>query len=185
MSVVGRDVDDGTLARGLARALDAYQAARGERTAAAEATWFDLLTAAAFVIFRDARVEWAVIEVGLGGRLDSTNIVRGEIAVVTNIGLEHTEILGRTRAAIAGEKVGILKSGAVLVTTLDRDDEAGRVVQARADELGCPIVRAPRRPDATIEETNVALASAVLDQLGRKGVGARSGEPLGAGLLRC
>ena len=71
----------------------------------------------------------------------------------------------------------------MLVTTLERDDEAGRVVQARADELGCPVVRTPRRPDATIEETNVALASAVLDQLGRKGVRARSGEPLGAGLL--
>ena len=143
VSVGGRDVDDRTLARGLARALDAYEAARGERTAAAEATWFDLLTAAAFVIFREAGVEWAVVEVGLGGRLDSTNIVTGEIAVVTNIGLEHTEILGGTRGAIAGEKVGILKPGAVLVTTLDRDDEAGRVVQARADELGCPVVRTP------------------------------------------
>ena len=52
-----------------------------------------------------------MIEVGLGGRLDSTNIVDGEIAVVTNIALEHTEILGHTRAAIAGEKVGILKPG--------------------------------------------------------------------------
>ena len=60
VSVGGRDVDDGTLARGLARALDAYEAARRERTAAAEATWFDLLTAAAFVIFREAGVEWAV-----------------------------------------------------------------------------------------------------------------------------
>ena len=144
VSVGGRDVDDRTLARGLARALDAYEAARRERTAAAEATWFDLLTAAAFVIFREAGVEWAVVEVGLGGRLDSTNVVAGEIAVVTNIGLEHTEILGGTRGAIAGEKVGILKPGAVLVTTLDRDDEAGRVVQARADELGCSVVRAPR-----------------------------------------
>jgi dihydrofolate synthase / folylpolyglutamate synthase len=183
VSVGGRDVDGRTLARGLARALDAYEAARRERTAAAQATWFDLLTAAAFVIFREAGVEWAVIEVGLGGRLDSTNVVDGEIAVVTNIGLEHTEILGATRAAIAGEKVGILKPGAVLVTTLDRDDEAGRVVQARADELGCLVARVRVGGDATIEETNVALASVVLDQLGRNGVRARSGEPLGAGLL--
>ena len=77
-----------------------------------------------------------MVEVGLGGRLDSTNVVNGEIAVVTNIGLEHTEILGKTRARIAREKVGILKPGAVLVTPLDAHDEAGRVLQARADELG-------------------------------------------------
>ena len=60
-----------------------------------DATWFDLLTAAAFLIFRDAGVAWAVVEVGLGGRLDSTNVVNGEVAVITNIELEHTEVLGR------------------------------------------------------------------------------------------
>jgi dihydrofolate synthase/folylpolyglutamate synthase len=183
VSLDGRDVDDRTLACGLTRALDVYEAARRERTAAADATWFDLLTSAAFLIFREAGLEWAIIEVGLGGRLDSSNVVDGEIAVVTNIGLEHTEILGETRAAIAGEKVGILKPGAVLVTTLEYDDEAGRVLQARADELGCPVVRAFGPPDATIEETNVALARAVLDQLGQRGVCARSGEPVGAGLI--
>ena len=86
-----------------------------------------------------------MIEVGLGGRLDSTNIVDGEIAVVTNIELEHTEILGKTRAAIAREKVGILKSGAVLITTLDADDEAGRVLQTRADELGSRVKRTRAR----------------------------------------
>ena len=78
---------------------------------------------------------------GLGGRLNSTNIVMGEVAVVTNIGLEHTEILGKTRAAIAGEKVGILKPGAVLVTPLDANDEAGRVLKARAELLGAPVIR--------------------------------------------
>jgi dihydrofolate synthase/folylpolyglutamate synthase len=183
VSLQGRDVDQSALARGLSRALDAYEAARRDGTAAAEATWFDLLTSAAFVIFREAGVDWAVVEVGLGGRLDSTNVVDGEIAVVTNIGLEHTEILGRTRGAIAREKVGILKPGAVLLTPLGRDDEAGRVLQARADELGCPVVRAPVRTGATIEEMNVALAGAVLDELGRRGVRGRSGEPVGALLL--
>src|SRR5271165_6436023 len=168
VSLEGRDVDDRTLAWGLARALDVYEAARRERTAAADATWFDLLTSAAFLIFREARVEWAVVEVGLGGRLDSTNVVDGEIAVVTNIGLEHTEILGPTRAAIAGEKIGILKPGAVLVTSLAANDEAGRVLDARAGELRSSIVRVKISPDATIEETNVALAGVVLDELGRR-----------------
>ena len=131
----------------------------------------------------------------------------GEVAIVTNIELEHTEILGNSRPAIAGEKVGILKPGAVLVTTLGADDEAGRVLQARADELACPVIRtrldaaasvdavADRvpalsergyRPAPTIEETNVALAGAALDQLGLGSVRARSaaaGEAVGAWLL--
>jgi dihydrofolate synthase/folylpolyglutamate synthase len=183
VSVQGRDVDEPRLARALDKALDAYEAARKAGTAAADATWFDLLTAAAFLIFRDAAVEWGVIEVGLGGRLDSTNIVDGEIAIVTNIALEHTEILGKTRGAIAGEKVGILKPGAVLVTTLDADDEAGRVLETRADELGTRVKRTRLDASAPIEQVNLALAAAVLGELRRKGVSARSGEPVGAMLL--
>jgi dihydrofolate synthase / folylpolyglutamate synthase len=183
VSIQGRDVDEPTLARALDTALDAYEAARKAGTPAANATWFDLLTAAAFLIFREAAVEWAMIEVGLGGRLDSTNIVDGEIAVVTNIALEHTEILGHTRSAIAGEKGGILKPGAVLVTTLDADDEAGRVVQARADELGSRVKRTRLDASAPIDQINLALAAAVLGELRRKGVSGRSGEPVGATLL--
>jgi dihydrofolate synthase / folylpolyglutamate synthase len=174
VSVQGREIDEPSLTRALDRALDAYEAARKAGTAGANATWFDLLTAAAFIIFSEARLEWAVVEVGLGGRLDSTNIVDGEIAIVTNIDLEHTEILGNTRAAIAREKVGILKPGAVLVTTLAPDDEAGGVLKARADELGSPVVRVRLDAAATIDETNLALAGAALRQLGRRGVRAGS-----------
>ncbi len=108
------------------------------------------------------------------GGSNSTNIVNGEIAIVTNIGLEHTEILGSTREAIAREKVGVLKRGAALITTLGPEDEAGRVLQAKADELGSPVRRPRLDAAATIDETNVALASAALDQLGRRGVRARS-----------
>ena len=183
VSVQGCDVGEATLARAMNQALDAYEGARAAGTPAANATWFDLLTAAAFLIFREAAVEWAVIEVGLGGRLDSTNIVDGEVAVVTNIGLEHTEILGKTRAAIAREKVGILKPGAVLVTTLGAQDEAGRVLQGRADELGSRVKRTRLDPAAPIEQVNLALAAAVLGELRRKGVNAPSGEPVGAALL--
>jgi dihydrofolate synthase/folylpolyglutamate synthase len=183
VSVQGHDVDEPTLARALDRALDAYEAARKAGTPAVNATWFDLLTAAAFIIFAETQREWAVIEVGLGGRLDSTNIVDGEIAIVTNIALEHTEILGYTRAAIAGEKVGILKPGAVLVTTLDTDDEAGRVLQARADELGSRVKRTRLDASAPIAEVNFALAAAVLGELRRKGVSGRAGVPVGAALL--
>ncbi|RBP04046.1 dihydrofolate synthase/folylpolyglutamate synthase [Roseiarcus fermentans] len=183
VSLGGHDVDPETLAVALTKVLDAYEAARREGTAAAEATWFDLLTLAAFVIFREAAIEWAVVEVGLGGRLDSTNIVDGEIAVVTNIGLEHTEILGDTRAKIAGEKAGIVKPGAVVATTLRPDDEAGRVIAARADALGCALVVSEAGEGATLAETNAALAGAVLDALGRRGVTGRAGEAVGARLL--
>jgi dihydrofolate synthase / folylpolyglutamate synthase len=185
VTLEGHDIDEASLARALDKALDAYEAASDVGSPAARATWFDLLTAAAFIIFAETRREWAVVEVGLGGRLDSTNIVVGEIAVVTNIGLEHTEILGQTRAAIAREKVGILKPGAALVTSLDADDEAGRVLQARADELGSPVIRPRSGAWATIEEVNVALAGATLDQLGALGVRAPAvgGAAIGAWLL--
>jgi dihydrofolate synthase / folylpolyglutamate synthase len=185
VSLDGREIDDASLARALNRALDAYEAARGAGTPAANATWFDLLTAAALLIFVETQREWAVVEVGLGGRLDSTNIVDGEIAIVTNIELEHTEILGKTRAKIAREKVGILKPGAALLTSLGADDEAGSVIEARADELGAPVTRPPLRSGATIEDTNVALAGAALDQLGELGVSAPllGGSPVGAWLI--
>jgi dihydrofolate synthase / folylpolyglutamate synthase len=185
VTLEGHDIDEASLARALDKALDAYEAASDVGSPAARATWFDLLTAAAFIIFAETRREWAVVEVGLGGRLDSTNIVVGQIAVVTNIGLEHTEILGQTRAAIAREKVGILKPGAALVTSLDADDEAGRVLQARADELGSPVIRPRPGAWATIEEVNVALAGATLDQLGALGVRAPAvgGAAIGAWLL--
>ena len=103
----------------------------------------------------------------------STNIVNGEIAIVTNIELEHTEILGNTRAAIAREKVGVLKPGATLITSLGPDDEAGRVLEARADELGAPVMRPLLDAATTIEDANVALAGAALDRLGEMGVAPR------------
>jgi dihydrofolate synthase / folylpolyglutamate synthase len=183
VSLQGRAIDPLTLARALDTSLDAYEAARNAKTEGANATWFDVMTCAAFVVFREQGVEWAVVEVGLGGRLDSTNIVNGEIAIVTNIELEHTEILGETRAAIAREKVGILKPGAILITTLAPEDEAGKVLQARADELHSRVVRASLGDQATIEESNVAISSAALDELGRLGVVTGAGRKVGAALI--
>ncbi len=70
VSLEGRNIDEASLARALDRALDAYEAARKAQTAGVGATWFDLLTAAAFLVFAETRREWAVVEVGLGGRLE-------------------------------------------------------------------------------------------------------------------
>ncbi|WP_244276339.1 bifunctional folylpolyglutamate synthase/dihydrofolate synthase [Methylobacterium indicum] len=184
----GAPVTEAVLARALARTLDAHEAARRDESAGGDATWFDVLTAAALLIFGEAGLDWAVIEVGLGGRLDSTNAVDGEVAVITNIGLEHTEILGHTRAAIAAEKAGILKPGAALVTTLPPEDEAGAVAAGRAAALGCPVLRPVLPPGASIAEENAALAGLVLDHLGRdhpglRGLRNRGGAPVSAALL--
>lgn len=188
VSILGEPISDDGLAKVLTLALDGYEAARRDGTAGEDATWFDIITTAAFLAFREAAVEWAVVEVGLGGRLDSTNVVDGEVAVVTNIELEHTEILGSTREAIAREKVGILKPGAVLVTALPADDAAGRVVQQRADELGCPVLRTTFTADATIADRNSELVGLVFDWLGEHGERSRgqqgdAGAPIGAWLL--
>ena len=79
-------------------------------------TYFEFATLAAFYLFKKYAVEVAVLEVGLGGRLDSTNITDADIAVITPIGIDHTAQLGNTITAIAGEKAGIIKHGAKVVT---------------------------------------------------------------------
>jgi dihydrofolate synthase / folylpolyglutamate synthase len=78
-------------------------------------TWFELLTAAGFRYLSDKPVDVAVVEVGMGGRWDATNVADASVAIVTNIALDHTELLGPTRAHIAAEKAGIVKAGSTLV----------------------------------------------------------------------
>lgn len=102
--------------------------------------FFDIVTALCFMYFQERRVDFAVLEVGLGGRLDATNVVDPLVSVITNIGLEHTEILGDTLELIAGEKAGIIKPGRTLVTAA-RDESVYRVFKTKADDLGCRVVR--------------------------------------------
>lgn len=101
----------------------------------ADLTFFEITTLAAFLEMREQRVEIAVIEAGLGGRLDVTNVVRGDVAVVTSVGLDHREFLGDTIAEIAAEKAAIIKAGAVAVTGL-LDADADAAVAARVAEVG-------------------------------------------------
>jgi dihydrofolate synthase/folylpolyglutamate synthase len=79
-------------------------------------TQFELLTAAAFVAFASARVQWGVIEAGLGGRLDATNVIPSQLTVLTSVGLDHTEWLGDTVEEIATEKLAVLRDHTILVT---------------------------------------------------------------------
>lgn len=101
-----------------------------------EPTFFEYATAMAFKYFSDAGVQIAVIETGLGGRLDATNICEPLLSVITNIGLEHTAYLGCDLAAIAGEKAGIIKKGRPVICA-GMEDEAREVIVKRAGELGC------------------------------------------------
>ncbi len=102
-------------------------------------SFFEITTGLAFKWFADEEVDLAVIEVGLGGRLDSTNVITPEVSVVTSIGLDHCAMLGDTRAAIAGEKAGIFKPGVPAVIG-SRDEETAPVFDARAAAVGCPLV---------------------------------------------
>jgi dihydrofolate synthase/folylpolyglutamate synthase len=126
-----------------AAAFDAVQGAVEELLAAGaldgHPSYFECVTALAFEHFLRAEVEWAVVEVGLGGRLDATNVVQPQVAVITPIDFDHEAYLGKAAAAISGEKAGILKPGTPAVFA-PQPPEAGAVLEARARDLGIPAV---------------------------------------------
>ena len=98
-------------------------------------TYFEALTLAAFIAFRDARCEVVVLEVGMGGRLDATNVVRPIAALITPIGLDHTEYLGTTIRRIAAEKAGVIHRGAIVLTS-NSDRGVLEVLRRRAARFG-------------------------------------------------
>ena len=100
---------------------------------AVDATQFEVLTAAAFADFAARGVEVAAIEAGLGGRFDATNVVNAPVVLLTNVGLEHTEVLGETRAEIANEKLAVAGSSAIVVLP---DPEFASLVQANEVHFG-------------------------------------------------
>lgn len=100
-------------------------------------TQFEVLTAAAFYLFACAKVEYAVIEVGLGGLLDSTNVIIPEVSVITNVTLEHTDRCGKTVKEIAKHKAGIIKPGVPVVTAAK--DDALAVIWETAARLNAPL----------------------------------------------
>lgn len=98
-------------------------------------SFFEVVTAMAFSYFAEVKVDVAVVEVGLGGRLDCTNIITPELALITNISLDHTQFLGHTLAAIASEKAGIIKKGVPVVVS-EAVPETRPVFEAKAQEVG-------------------------------------------------
>ena len=111
-------------------------------------TFFELTTAMAFEYFRHKKVDIAVIEVGMGGRLDSTNIITPDLSVITNIALDHTQFLGSTLKEIAGEKAGIIKRG-VPVVVGESDSRTNPVFLEKAELMESPIILASNKLSAS------------------------------------
>ncbi len=108
-----------------------------------ELTTFEITTALAFKYFEQQKVDAAVIEVGLGGRLDATNVLNPVVSVITSISYDHTQLLGNTLTLIAGEKAGIIKPGIPIVSS-PQDEEARQVIARVAGEHGCSLVQVGR-----------------------------------------
>ena len=197
--VGGRDISD----QEVLELCDAVWAVTDDRE---PPTFFEFVTAMAFVLFARAGVDLTILETGLGGRLDATNVCRPLVTVITNVGLEHQEYLGRRLKDIAWEKAGIVKRGVPLVHGVD-PGPAREVVEARAAELGAPVIRRGRdlrhrwRRDGTVnlygknwqlnavglslvgrhQASNASLALGAAEELARRGF-ALSPEALRAGL---
>lgn len=101
-------------------------------------TFFEFATAMAFLYFKRKKVQWAVVEVGMGGRLDATNVLLPVICVITNIGLDHTEFLGKDIPEIAFEKAGIIKTGVPVVTAATQP-AALKVIKEKAEASGSQV----------------------------------------------
>jgi dihydrofolate synthase/folylpolyglutamate synthase len=143
MRVDGRDISDDEFASVFQTVMDALKEplSRG----VAHPTYFEILFLMAVVYFRQKGVEWCVLETGMGGRLDMTNVIdRPMMTVITSISLDHTEYLGDTIEQIAAEKAGIIKLGVPVVYDAHRAD-ASAVILARAKELAAP--EFPVHPD--------------------------------------
>jgi dihydrofolate synthase/folylpolyglutamate synthase len=110
-------------------------------TIAHHPSYFETVTLMAFEVFVDQNVDRAVVEVGLGGRLDATNVVKPELCVITPVDFDHEEWLGKTIESIAFEKAGILKPGVPAVIATQRPAELA-VIEARAREVGAPLYHA-------------------------------------------
>lgn len=136
--VNGENITGEELARAVAAVRPAAEAA--EAACGDHPTEFELMAAVAFEHFRAVGCDLVVLEVGLGGRLDATNVIEApEVSVICRIGFDHTDLLGDTLAAIAGEKAGIVKAGAPVVSW-PQEREAMAIIEAVAAERGCELV---------------------------------------------
>ncbi len=136
----GQTIADEDVAR-LVDVLKPEVAAVNEAAHYGRLTTFEVITAIGFLYFAEKQCDFQVIEVGLGGRLDATNVIVPEVAAITSISLEHTDVLGNTLALIAGEKAGIIKAG-VTVVSAPQADEAREVFERTCRERQARLIQA-------------------------------------------
>lgn len=176
-----------------------------EATEHGPTTEFELKTAIGLCYFAEQSVDYVVLEVGLGGRLDATNVIpKPLVTVITNIGLDHTELLGETLGEIAAEKAGIIKPGIPCVTGVPPGSEAGEVIARICAERGAPLVQVtppqsgtdgltlttprrrvqigPLRLRGAFQTQNAAAALAALDAIAEESLPPLSNEIVQRGL---
>ena len=123
--------------------LEIYKRVKGVVDEREPPTFFEMTTAMALSLFSEKRVDWAILEVGMGGRLDATNVIQPQSTVINNIDLDHQEFLGATLSRIAREKAGIIKEGIPLITAV-KQPAALAVIKARCLEVNAPYYRVGR-----------------------------------------
>ena len=175
----GEPVGAAEMTRSAGDIQQAIESSVADGTLSAKPTFFEATTAMAFDMFRRAGVEFGVIEVGLGGRLDSTNVVEPIVTAITSIDFDHQQYLGNSLAEIAFEKAGIIKPG-IPVVVGDVAPEAFTVIESVARERGAELVRsdADARDYGPIrlglrgehQKANAKVAMRVLETLERRGV---------------
>ncbi len=164
----GREIPDHRFAESFGRVLAVIEELLAAGTLPAHPTYFECMTAMAFEFFAHAAAEIAVIEVGLGGRLDSTNVITPEVAVITQIDFDHENFLGHSIEEIAAEKSGIIKSNALVVSAA-ANPKANAVIARRAAEQGARLVEidsAARVSDLALEAGCYRFRLTVADELG-------------------
>jgi len=140
--VNGQEISDHDFAETLTRIQSLIEELLAAGKLRAHPTYFECVTAMAFEYFARAHADFGVFEVGLGGRLDATNILTPAISVITRVDFDHENFLGHSLREIAGEKAGILKQG-IPVVLAAQQPEAREVILARARKLGCPVIETP------------------------------------------
>ena len=186
----GHPVSIDALIEVVAHIRGVVDALRTEGTLAVHPTFFEVTTAAAFELFRRARVEVAVLEVGLGGRLDATNVVTPIATAITSIAFDHQMYLGSTLAEIAFEKAGIIKPGAPVVIG-ELPHEAAEVVERVARERGAEVIHASAADvdglavglRGTHQRVNAGVARRLLEVVDARGI-AVPGTAIAAGLAQ-
>jgi len=160
----GRDIPENDVVR-LGEELRGEMEEMASKDPEKQLTFFEFTTGLAFKYFSDKGVDIAVTEVGMGGRLDATNIITPEVSAITRIGLEHTNYLGRTIPEIAREKAGIIKDRVAVVTS-ERGAEALPVIESMSRKKGCPLKRIGREFD--VAGVSRTLKGTTFDYQGRR-----------------